>query len=350
MPDEVVTGEKDGSYIEPASGSGGGEGASTSENGAAAASAAGSGESEHEHESGHEGGEGEGGEGEAAAPKAYESKTNFKYKVLQKEKEIPEKYRSLIKSEEDEKELRELFEKADGLEEHFKPKHEALQGTFNQLQAEHNYMLGHIDEARQAYQRGDMDAFFEKLQVPPQKVLQYAMEKLNYQELPPEQRAMIDARRNAERQNIELQRQQTFQQRQYQQQVQQAHNQLLNSELARPEVKSVMEAFDQRNGRAGAFLEEVNKRGQYEAAISNGRVILTPSQAIEKVMTLYGLKAGAPASAPAVVNPPASGGAQGKGSTIPNVGGGKSQAPVKQKPRSIEDLKKMHKEIVAREA
>lgn len=340
MCPEVVTGEQDGSYIEPASG--GAEGASASE-GAEASSSAGSGEAEHEQE----GSEGESGEGE---DKPYESKNQYKYKVLQKEKEIPEKYRSLIKNEEDERELRELFERSDGLEEHFKPKHEALQATFTQLQSENNDVLAHIDEARSAFQRGDMDEFFRKLQVPEQKVLQYAIEKLNYQELPADQKALIDARRNVERQNYQLQMSQQNQTRQYQQQVQQAHDLMMNSELARPEVKSTMESFDQRAGRPGAFMQEVQNRGRLAWFQSQGKTVLTPSQAIEQVMSLHGLKAGAPASAAAGGTLPASGGSQGKANTIPNVGSGKSVAPVKSKIKSIEDLKQRHKELVARDA
>lgn len=41
---------------------------------------------------------------------------NFKYKVGNSEKEISEKFRSLIKDADSEKEIRELFEKADGIE------------------------------------------------------------------------------------------------------------------------------------------------------------------------------------------------------------------------------------------
>lgn len=279
---------------------------------------------------------------------AYEA--NFKYKVLHSEKEIPEKFRSLIKNAEDEKELKELFEAADGLKEHYKPKHEALQTAHNTLQSEYNFMLGSIEEAKSAYQRGDLDAFFDKLAIPPQKILQYAMEKLNYNELPPEQKALIDARRHAERQNVELQRQQGLQQRQYQQQVQNAHDQLLTSELARTDVKAAMDAYDTRMGKPGSFFQQVKERGELIWHQSGGRIVLTPSQAVEQVISLYGLKNAAPASASSQTTSPVSGGNQGKNNTIPNIGSGKSAAPLKKQIRSIDDLKKLSAELNAREA
>lgn len=285
-------------------------------------------------------------EAEVEAP-AYEP--NFKYSVLRKEKEIPEKFRSLIKNAEDEKELKELFEAADGLREHYRPKHEALEHAFTQINSEHSAILGSIQEARDAYARNDLDALFEKLEIPQQKVLQYAVDKLNYQDLPPEQKALIDARKMAERQNVDMQRQRTAETRGYQNQVQQAHDLMLNSELARPEVKSTMDAFDQRMGRPGAFLAEVANRGRLAWFQSNGRNVLTPSQAIEQVISLYGLKSGT-ANSTDQTTAPASAGTKKTTNTIPNVGGGRSAAPLKQKPRNIDDLKKMHKEMVAAEA
>ena len=269
---------------------------------------------------------------------------NFKLKVMDQEKEIPEEFRSLIKDADTEKKVREVFEKAYGLD-FAKPKHEAVQQTLTQLQAEHNYVLGSVQEAKELYQRGDLDGFFEKLAIPPQRILQYAMEKLHYQELPPDQKALIDARRTAERQNLELQKTNATYQRQMQEQVVQARQFALNTELARSDVKSIADTFDQRAGKPGAFMREVINRGQLAWFQSQGKVDLTPGQAIEQVIQLYGLQATQAQPAGASVTPPASGGQQ-KVTTIPNVGSGKSAAPLKQKFKSIVDLKKYRDKLI----
>jgi hypothetical protein len=285
-------------------------------------------------------------EGDAPAskePPAPAYTPNFKFKVMDKEQEIPPEFRSLIKDADTEKKVREVFEKAFGLD-YAKPKHEATQQALTRVQSEHNFLVGSIQELRDTFSRGDLDTFFQKLQIPAERVLQWAAEKVNYDELPPEQKALIDARTQAERQNVDYQRQNQMLQRQMQEQVVQARRTMLDSELARPDVKSIAESFDQRMGRPGAFMQEVISRGQLAWFQSQGKVDLTPGQAVEQVISTYGLKAAA-ASSPAQTTQPSKAGGGQKTGTIPNVGGGKSVAPVKQKPRSIEDLKRMRQEM-----
>jgi hypothetical protein len=297
-------------------------------------------------DNGNNGGDG-GDEGAAAAQAgdggeqpAYEP--NYKLKVMDQEKEIPEKFRQLMQDAETEKEVREIFEKAYGLE-FAKPKHEALQQTFAKVQSEHNYLLGSIQDLREAYTRGDLDTFFQKLQIPKERILQYALDKVNYEQLPPDQKQLLDSRRNAEIQAMQLQKQNQTLQQQIQTQTVQARQYALESELAGPELKSMVDSFDQRFGRPGAFRNEVINRGQLAWFQSQGKVDLTPRQAVQEVIRLYGLDQQQAAAAP--VTPPESGGARPRVSTIPNVGSGRSASPLKQKPRSIEDLKKLAAEM-----
>lgn len=265
---------------------------------------------------------------------------NYKLKVMDQEKEIPEKFRELIKDAETEKEVREIFEKAYGLE-FAKPKHEAREHQFNTLQAEHNQVIGSINEIKHLYQKGDMDGFFEKLAIPPQKVLQYALEKLKYEELPPEQKAMIDAQKNAEKERYRVERESQTNTSYLQNQVAQARRMVLDSELARPDVKSMVDTFDSRMGKPGAFVQEVIRRGKLTWIESGYKVDLTPRQAIDEVVKLFGLEDGGQASSnPTQAGAPASA-AKPKTATIPNVGAGRPSAPLKSKPKSIEDLKKL---------
>lgn len=285
----------------------------------------------------------------ASAAAAAEYKPNWKYVVNRKDKEIPEKYRSLVKSEEDEKELRDLFERAEGLTEHYKPKHEALEGTFSQLQNEHQTMLGSVRDLRETFQRGDIDDFLKKLAIPESVMLKWAVEKYNYEQLPPEQKAQIEAQRAAERRAVSLETSNRAGLSQVQQQLMQARTQLLNSELARPDVKSIVDSFDQRHGN-GAFMREVVNRGQLAWFQSKGNVDLAPSQAVEQVISLYGLKSGAPAAASGGGASPANGVVPARANTMTNLGGGRATSPLKPKVRSIDDIKKLSEKAQRGEA
>lgn len=345
----MVPGETEGVVTE---GSAGGAGDGAAAAGGAAGDAASGGSSAAATEGAAKASEGAAAEGAAKAgegaagtePPAYTP--NFKYKAGREEKEIPEKFRALVKTAEDEKEMRSIFEKADGLE-GVKTRSEAREAAYSQLQQVHQETVGAIQYAKDAYARGDLDTFFEHLAIPENVILNYALKKVQEKELPPEQRAQLEANRTAQRENLHLQRQQGEMTRQMQMSIHQTRMMLMNSELDRPELKTMESEFDKRVGREGAFRQEVVNRGQLAWNQSNGRVDLSPRQAIDQVISLFGLKAAAPASAGAngatqVVTP----GANGKAGTIPNVGSGRSVSPTgKPKFKSIEDLKKYRESL-----
>lgn len=282
--------------------------------------------------------------GEAvAAPVAPPFVPDYKLKVMDEEREIPEQFRGLIKDEKTAKEVREIFEKSFG-HEAIKPKYETLKAAHQEVQTQYTQTMNQIQDLKADYARGDMDSFFQKLNIPKEKILQYALDTVNYQELPPEQKALIDAKRNAELQNMQLTREKQSVEQNLQQQMTQARSFALDSELARPDVKSMIEDFDKRAGEKGAFRKEVINRGLLTWHQSRGSVDLSPGQAVEQVMKLYGL-ANAPASANASATTPASVVTPSQTPTIPNVSGAKATSPVKQKPKSIADLKKMAAEM-----
>jgi hypothetical protein len=325
LPDAVVSGG------EGSSGSSGGDGGGSSTPAASTSSAGG----EAQTSSSGSGSVAK----EAPAAEALAYTPNYKLKVMDQDKEIPESFRSLMKDAKSEEEVRKVFEKAYGLE-FAKPKHEATQQSFTQLQSQHNQVLGSIQELKEFYNKGDLDSFFERLAIPPQRILQYALEKVNYSELPPEQRAMIDARRTAELQARNVQRENVGLQRQHQELQVQTRTMQLNSALADVDTKTLADTFDQRVGQPGAFRREVINRGRLAAFESQGRVDLSPEQAIEQVVKMYGLKNAAQQGGPSAT--PQTSGGQPRAATIPNVGAGKSSAPIKQKPKSIDDLKKLY--------
>ena len=290
-------------------------------------------------------------------------KPGLKYKFTdssqqQQEKDFPEWAKSAAKDPETEKEIRSVLEKAGGLDfvlPRYKQTREELGEVKPRLQNyEHN-----VSEMKEMYAQGNMAGIFEKLGIAEEKVLQYAVERAKFYQLPPEQQSIIQAQQNAER-NAQLAEQNAMStQERYEEQARQIKQLQLSTVLQRSDVSQAEKAFDERVGKKGAFFEQVKLLGETTWYRTGGKVDLTPEQAITQVMEMYGLSgAQAPAmsqqaqaappaaaaamAAPAQAQPPAQ-----QVKVIPNVGSrASSPASGRPKPRSIEDLQKLRKEML----
>jgi hypothetical protein len=290
-----------------------------------------------------------------SAPAAYTP--NYKFRANDQEQEIPAALRAAIKDADTEKQVREIMEKAMGLE----PVKGRLQETRTKLQETESRVKAYessVGELKELYKHGDFDTFFQRLNIPETKILQWLVDKINYQELPPEQRNVLDARKQAEQQARQLEKQNAQLQSQYSEQVASATGLQLQMILGKPEVKSFADSFDSRAGKPGAFYDKVCEIGETAYALrkdAQGRpVILTPDQAVKEAMDFYGkfLPTGqqAPAPTPGATaeQVPVSGQQAPHKSkeppVIPNVSG-KTTSPTKNRPKSIADLEKLYKNM-----
>ena len=294
---------------------------------------------------------------------------NFKFKYVsadgaKHEEDLPELIRPIIKDAESEKMVRDIFEKAKGLD-YFKDKHEKLSTKHATVERNLNDVVGAIQELRELYQGGDLDAFFDRLKIPTERVLQYALDKVTYSELPPEQRQVLDSRLAAQRRARELERQNQNFAQQNLSAATHVKGVQLDSCLARPDIQAVAQAFESAPGRKlGDFRKAVCEHGEYVWFKSNGQQDLSPEEAIQQVIARFGVQiptsanSGVPpapqASQPTQVSAttPQSSGTQTPAPqphrpnvpVIPNVAG-RSVSPTKQQPRSIDDLRKLAKTI-----
>lgn len=285
---------------------------------------------------------------------------NFKYKVHDVEKEVPELLRSVMKDPESEKFVRELMEKADGIEV-IKPKLAQERQGREQAEARNEMILRQIDHARGLYSRGDIDGWLKALRVPEERLLQWMVDKINYQQLPPEQKAIVDARRASDDRAYHAETRASSYQQQHEQLLTQQVQMALDSVLARPEVSQVAAAFDARMGKEGSFRDEMNRRGDYYWKTRNE--LVPPEKLAQELMALLGplapqapvapaaaapaapVQPAAPAAAPAA--PQAAPAAAPKATpVIPNISG-KSQSAVKPAVKSIDDLRKRYQEVRA---
>lgn len=278
---------------------------------------------------------------------------NFKYKVMEQEKEIPEIFRSLVKDAETEKTVRELMEKADGLD-FVKPKLAETRQERDQFRSGLEGMQGQVNHARQLFSRGDIDGWLKFLQVPEERMLQWVADKLNYNQLPPDQRAILDQRKQAEERAWSAEQQASSSRQTQEQLLTQQVQMQLESVLARPDVSSVAQAFDSRRG-ANAFRAEMNRRGDYYWR-TEGKLV-APDQLAKELLDLLGPTSTPAAPAPTAAAPGVTAPAQAPAApatppvvsqkqtpVIPNVSG-RSAAPIKGTVKSLGDLRAKHKEL-----
>lgn len=270
---------------------------------------------------------------------------NYRFKVMEKEHEIAEWLRPVIKDAETEKLARELHEKAMGLDV-VKPRFQEMRDQFKTTKAQLDQYTAGVNELRQLYARGDFESFFKKLQIPEEKVLQWVVEKARYNQLPPEQRQVLDQKRAAEERAYSLEREQALLKQQAEESSQKALQLSLHVALEKPDVKAFATEFNARAANPQAFWNAVVQQGELAWYQSQGKQVLPPEEAIKRVMDQYqglvkpteapvipvqGIPAPAtPAAAPVKKTP-----------TLPNVAGRSATAVSKAKPKTIDDLKKL---------
>lgn len=291
---------------------------------------------------------GEEGEGTSAF------KPNTQFKVLDKVQEIPKEFHALMKDEASEKMVKDLFERAHGIDV-VKTKLSEVRQSRDTLQSENKNLHGSIQKARTLYQRAAssgewhrMDDFFHQLNIPLDNVMAWAIEKAKLEQMEPAQRQAVLARHQSDREafthseSVEELQAQNFQKDQEIRQIQ------LDTALATPQVQNFASELDNKFGNKGLFLNEVIAAGQQ--AWSTQNKVLTVTEAIQAVVTKYALKGQtAPAAAgqglPAANQPAGTKKVvQRTTTTIPNVGSGGGRSPVGKGgkgPRSVEDIKKL---------
>jgi hypothetical protein len=268
----------------------------------------------------------------AQAPAAYTP--NLKFKVMDKEHSIDEFLKGAIKDAETEKKVKELYEKAYGLD--------IVKPRFQETRQELSQWKKGAQELKTHYERGDFDSFFQTLGVPEEKILQWVYDKLNYNELPPEQRQMIEREKSAQQRAWEAEQRAQEMQQQYEGQVSNAKVYALETALKLPDVTKFAQTFEAAYGE-GTFRDAIIDEADFALMKSNGKVDLTPEQAIQRTMQKYRHLGGAASPAAPAAQPgqpgvvPAQSAQPG---VIPNVSG-RSASPTKPKARNIEDLKKL---------
>lgn len=275
-------------------------------------------------------------EGSAPAEPAYAP--NYKFKVMDSEHEVDEWVRPVIKSKEMEQKVKDLYSKAYGLDA-IKPRYQSLREEHEGLKSRYSETERALSTLGSYVKDGDFDSFFEGLNIPKNKIMEYALELVRREQMPPEQRMQWEEGRKAreaaryyEMQNaslMESQQRLSVQQRTFE----------LDMALNSPEAKAISESYNSGMGSDEAFREYCIQIGQAYAA--RGQDISAQQAVAEATRQLRAMSGQA---APSV------GGSQVVSASskpvIPNIQG-RGTSPVKPTVKSLDDLKKRAKEMSA---
>lgn len=272
---------------------------------------------------------------------------NFKYKVLDQEKEIPEWARSAV-TKENEAQIREIFEKADGLD-HVKTQREEERAARENLDLNFSAIKGEITNLV-GWRDKNLGIFFEKVGLPKQKVAQWLLGEIEKEELPEPVRRMYTEHEEQQRRNAELEAENFRLSNTRETDIVQARTNELGQVLSNPEVAQLVSAFDARVGKPGSFQQMVVRHGHAEWEASGHKKDLSPKEAVDEVLKILNLsQAASPAATPNETKTPVTEVKtkvvqQKKPVVLPSIGNGAS-APAAKRVKSVADIRKVYREM-----
>ncbi len=276
---------------------------------------------------------------EEAAP-SYEP--NYGFKVLDEEHEVEEWLRPLMKDTESEGKVRELCEKAFGLD-FVKTERDKVREELSGVKGEFDTQSQNLQRLSGYVEKNDLTTFFHEIGITNDVLINHALTLAERKTMPVEQQQAYDNQWQSQR-RAELMEQQYngLQDKMLAQQNQQTVYEY-NNEVSKPEVSQFQLAFDQRNG-SGAFANEVARRGQlYEF---QGNDTISVSQLVQEVVNFGGgfQAQQAQPAATGVPGPEQVVQAQ-QVPVIPNTGSSGGQSPAQKEIKTLEDLQKIANEL-----
>lgn len=280
-------------------------------------------------------------EGEQSPDEAEGWEPTHKFRTRDSHLEFDDWAKPLIKDRETETRMRDLYERAYGLD--------VVKGDRDTLREHNSELMESANEGQsikdelatigELFRANNVMAYesaFERLQIPDDVIFKYAVHKLRLKEAPPEVQTQYRQQRAQHDEFAELQQQNEQLHSQFSSfQVQNRTNELENI-LSHPEISSTVSSFDRRAGYEGAFRDAVIKEGKYQYLTDKKDI--SAREAVQAVMRIAG-----PGSTPSNYNRNAGVNvvpSKGRPPVLPSSRGNGS-SPVKSLPRSIADLRRM---------
>jgi len=291
---------------------------------------------------------------EGATVSAEEYVPNRVFKVHDQELEFDEFLNPLLTNPENEKKVRDLLERAHGLD-HVKQDRQALREDNQRLMAatkEFDEVKGDLQKLGHYLQNGDLESFLESHEITEDQVLRYAMLKLQQRE-DPNLKAQYDHARHTQNEQYTLSQENRRLQEQVNQSAYAQKQNELSYALNDPNVQTAEQQYNQRMG-ADAFRQEVIARGSRHYQTT--RQDLSARDAVNQVLQVMGYApsqatnqpTNQPYNAPqpngANAQAPMPGQQTGQPRVIPNIRG-RAATPVRKIPKSIQELRDLSNQM-----
>lgn len=276
---------------------------------------------------------------QAAVQAAVESQPyspDYRFKVMGEEREVDEWIRPAIKNRDVEKKVKELYEKAYGLDS-LKQRHTELKATSEEIKSNYAKMDAALKSLGSSIKEGDFDSVFSSLHIPSDKIISYALELVKREQMTPEQKAQFEYSRQARDRVREYEAENARLLESHQQLALKQRTFELDKALELPEAKAIAELYNSGTGEENAFRKYVIQIGQFHAAKGND---ISAEQAVSEAMRhlkAMSVGVGQRQQAGGVVQPTSK-------PTIPTTGG-RSTSAVRPAIKSLDDLKKRAREI-----
>lgn len=282
---------------------------------------------------------------------------NYKYKAFGKEKELDPFFRDLIKDAQSEKKVKDVFTRADAFDD-MKQRYEGVSQEFQNMARDHQDLDRDVKRVMHFRNAKDFDNFFAMLHISKDDVFGWAAKQLELEKMGPEHQQQYQQGVQARAENLYNQQNYATIQQQMADQRAQLVQMQLDQTLGRSEFTSAASAWDQKMG-PGEFRRLVISEAANNTH-ATGQV-WSPEQAVQHVMMKFGRLLDQPqpqASAQAFnghAPQPQMGShpqqpvmVQGR-PVIPNVKG-QGTSPIKQAPKSLDQLREMSKALQRQES
>jgi hypothetical protein len=279
---------------------------------------------------------------------AYQPNYKFKYtgkngdKWADAEGEFDPEIKALIKSKEDEEKWRKNYSKIHGLD-YVADSRDKFKNELGQFKEQWSPIIDMAYKANQALTKGDMDAFFDIIGLPQDKIQSHVFSKLQLEDMKkqnPSQYQLLTQNQQLQKQTQTWEEKMSLVEQQNLQIQQDLLQTKLNYEYQKPEVSSFKTRFEADNG-ADSFYQEMQLRAEFIHK-TQGR-IAEPGEVIQEVMKRYAHYSSVPQQAAptqqqaaAQVQPQVIPATQKP--TIPVLGGG-GQSPSSKSFKSLKDIK-----------
>lgn len=218
-----------------------------------------------------------------------------KFKVMDSEVEVPEWIAKQVTSEEQAKYVKDLMEKAHGLEpikakrDFFKAELQTTQASMQELSGQLKSQNDMFDFYDKLIQSNDMASFQKYTGISDNMVLERAAEILRYQELTPHEKSQYDRNIESKQRLHDLEFQQATTLRQQESQAVNQRYTELNNFLGQESYIGAVKSFDARLGE-GAFMKEVIDRAALHEQKTNKS--LSIEEAVSHTLKILGIPQG----------------------------------------------------------